>query len=81
MSTTAPPTTETSTRQQRTTPKSSFGPLLLRLHFYAGVIVAPFLLVAALTGLVYAFTPQIERAYYGDILVVDSPSGAVKPLS
>ena len=26
-------------------------PLVLRLHFYAGVFVAPFLLVAAVTGL------------------------------
>ena len=30
---------------------SPFGALLLRLHFYAGVLVAPFLVVAALTGL------------------------------
>jgi uncharacterized iron-regulated membrane protein len=28
-------------------------PLLLRLHFYAGVLVAPFLVVAAVTGLLY----------------------------
>ncbi|NEE56027.1 PepSY domain-containing protein, partial [Streptomyces sp. SID8455] len=31
--------------------------LLVRLHFYAGVLVAPFLLVAAVTGLAYTFTP------------------------
>jgi uncharacterized iron-regulated membrane protein len=59
----------------------SFGPLLLRLHFYAGVLVAPFLLVAALTGLAYAFTPQMERAYYADELVVAAPGDAVRPLS
>jgi uncharacterized iron-regulated membrane protein len=58
----------------------SFGPLLLRLHFYAGVLVAPFLLVAALTGLAYAFTPQMERAYYADEYVVTA-GDAAKPLS
>ncbi|MDT5043015.1 MAG: hypothetical protein QOE51_4000 [Actinoplanes sp.] len=40
----------------------SFGALLLRLHFYAGVLVAPFLIVAALTGLAYTLTPQLDQA-------------------
>ncbi|MEU6626080.1 PepSY domain-containing protein, partial [Streptomyces litmocidini] len=31
----------------------------------AGVFVAPFLLVAALTGLVYTFTPQLDQLVYG----------------
>jgi hypothetical protein len=30
-------------------------PLLLRLHFYAGVLVGPFILTAAITGLLYAY--------------------------
>lgn len=34
--------------------------LLVRLHFYAGVLVAPFLLVAALTGLAYTVAPQVD---------------------
>ncbi|CAL9337560.1 hypothetical protein SUDANB121_00211 [Nocardiopsis dassonvillei] len=46
-------------------------PLLLRLHFYAGVLVAPFVAVAALTGLVYVWTPQIEQAVYADLLTVE----------
>lgn len=66
-------------RPRRST--SSFGPLMIRLHFYAGLFVAPFLLIAALTGLVYTFTPQIERSYYGQILVVDHPTGAAQPLA
>src|SRR5690606_30409987 len=44
--------------------------LLLRLHFYAGVLVAPFLVVAAATGLLYTFTPQLEQAVYADRLHV-----------
>ncbi|WP_220447244.1 PepSY domain-containing protein [Nonomuraea deserti] len=36
-------------------------PLVLRLHFYAGLLVAPFLLVAATTGFLYAASVQIEK--------------------
>ncbi|MGW4240491.1 PepSY-associated TM helix domain-containing protein [Streptomyces sp. NPDC004749] len=39
-------------------------PLLLRLHFYAGVLVAPFLLVAAVTGILYAGSLQAEKIVY-----------------
>jgi len=41
-----------------------FGALLLRLHFYAGILVGPFILVAALSGAFYAATPQLEQALY-----------------
>jgi uncharacterized iron-regulated membrane protein len=41
-----------------------FGALLLRLHFYAGLLVGPFILVAALSGALYAATPQLEQALY-----------------
>ncbi|CAL9355536.1 PepSY-associated TM helix domain-containing protein [Streptomyces sp. Tu 3180] len=45
-------------------------PLILRLHFYAGVLVAPFLLVAALTGLLYAASFQAEEIVYDHELTV-----------
>ncbi|MGW7693083.1 PepSY-associated TM helix domain-containing protein [Streptomyces asiaticus] len=48
-------------------------PLVLRLHFYAGVLVAPFLLVAAVTGLLYAGSFQAEKLVYGHELNV--PAG------
>lgn len=48
--------------------------LLLRLHFYAGVFIAPFLLVAAVTGLFYTAMPQVEKTLYQDELKV-SPRG------
>ena len=35
-----------------------------RLHFYVGLFVGPFLLVAAVTGLLYVLTPQIEDILY-----------------
>lgn len=47
-----------------------FGALLLRLHFYAGVLVGPFILVAALSGALYALTPQLEQIVYADQLHV-----------
>jgi uncharacterized iron-regulated membrane protein len=43
-------------------------PVVLRLHFYAGVLIGPFLLVAALSGALYALSPQLERVMYADIL-------------
>ncbi|MFI9454261.1 PepSY-associated TM helix domain-containing protein [Amycolatopsis sp. NPDC052450] len=42
--------------------------LFLRLHFYAGVLVGPFVLIAALTGVLYAVTPQVESWIYSDQL-------------
>ncbi|MGW4221090.1 PepSY-associated TM helix domain-containing protein [Streptomyces bacillaris] len=55
--------------------------LLARLHFYAGVLVAPFLLVAALTGLAYTLTPQLDQLVYGDRLRVERVGETVRPLS
>ncbi|MGP9785248.1 PepSY-associated TM helix domain-containing protein [Glutamicibacter sp. 287] len=48
----------------RTSSKGWFGQLLLRLHFYAGILIGPFILVAAVSGALYAITPQIEQAVY-----------------
>lgn len=44
--------------------------LVLRLHFYAGLLVGPFVLIAALTGVLYALTPQVESWLYADRLRV-----------
>jgi uncharacterized iron-regulated membrane protein len=53
--------------------------LLLRLHFYAGILVAPFIAVAALTGLLYAYAPQLEQVLYADQLRV-TPGDSALPL-
>lgn len=45
-------------------------PLVLRLHFYAGVFIAPFLLVAAFSGLLYAASFQAEKMVYAEELRV-----------
>ncbi|WP_314645738.1 PepSY-associated TM helix domain-containing protein [uncultured Microbacterium sp.] len=41
-----------------------FGALLRRLHFLAGVLVGPFILVAAASGALYALTPTLEQIVY-----------------
>ncbi|MCH9730858.1 MAG: PepSY domain-containing protein [Actinomycetia bacterium] len=58
----------------------SWRPLVTRLHFYAGVLIGPFIVVAAITGGLYALSPVIERWVYSDILFVE-PSGPATPLS
>jgi uncharacterized iron-regulated membrane protein len=54
--------------------------LVLRFHFYAGVLVGPFVLIAALTGVLYAATPQLESWLYADQLRVPESTSSV-PLS
>jgi uncharacterized iron-regulated membrane protein len=49
---------------------------VLRLHFYAGVLVAPFLLVAAVTGFLYAGAFQAEKIVYAHEMTV--PAGDTK---
>lgn len=60
--------------------KPGLRPLLTRLHFYAGVLVAPFILVAALSGALYAVTPSLEPLIHGDQMRTDS-RGPAAPLS
>jgi uncharacterized iron-regulated membrane protein len=54
--------------------------VVLRFHFYAGVLVGPFVLVAALTGVLYALTPQLESWLYHAELSVPV-SGRQLPLA
>ncbi|MFJ9905488.1 PepSY-associated TM helix domain-containing protein [Streptomyces sp. NPDC101152] len=62
-------------------PWASLRPLVLRLHFYAGVLVAPFLLVAAVTGFLYAGSLQAEKLVYAREMTVTKVAGAKLPLS
>ena len=61
-------------------PWAPLRPLVLRLHFYAGLLVAPFLLVAAVTGFLYAGSFQAEKLMYSHETTV--PVGDAKlPIS
>jgi len=62
----------------RTEPRwwTELRPLLLRLHFYAGLFVGPFLLVVAVTGLLYTLTPQLEEIVHGRELTAGTDHAA-----
>ncbi|MFG2576833.1 PepSY-associated TM helix domain-containing protein [Streptomyces sp. NPDC048481] len=70
----APQSAQTTPRSRG--PWAPLLPLVLRLHFYAGVCVAPFLLVAAVTGFLYAGAFQAERLLYAHEMTV--PVGAAE---
>ncbi|MEU5161503.1 PepSY domain-containing protein [Streptomyces sp. NPDC020875] len=65
------------TESERETPTGSawsrLRPLVLRTHFYAGLLIAPFILLAAVSGLLYALSFQAEKIVYRDELTV--PAG------
>ncbi|WP_033344005.1 PepSY-associated TM helix domain-containing protein [Catenuloplanes japonicus] len=65
---------------RRANGSSAFGALLLRLHFYAGILIAPFLVVAATTGLLFVSTPTLDRIIYSQELLVDDASGETVPI-
>lgn len=51
------------------------------LHVYAGIFIAPFIFITALTGFFYAATPQIEKSIYKDVLYIEQTSSKTQPLS
>lgn len=53
--------------------------LFWRIHFWAALIASPFALIAALTGILYIFTPQIEAVLY-DKLDHVTPVGIMRPI-
>ena len=48
-----------------------------RWHFYAGLFVAPFLLVLALTGAIYTFQHEIEDWWYRDLVQTPACASAL----
>jgi uncharacterized iron-regulated membrane protein len=55
--------------------------LLTRLHFFAGIICAPLILVAAVTGLFYAVAPTVEQVNNHDMLTAPEQHGVAVPVS
>ncbi|RMU85631.1 hypothetical protein ALP22_05555, partial [Pseudomonas coronafaciens pv. porri] len=51
-------------------PAVSFYNLAWRWHFYAGLFVAPFMILLSLTGIIYLFKPQLDNLMYSDLLYV-----------
>ena len=59
--------------------RSGLRPILARLHFYAGIIAAPLIIVASLTGLGYALAPTLENTLDRDLLTVAAPAAGATP--
>lgn len=76
------PMTSTSVRTPPPVEPGSRSPwlraLALRIHFYAAIFVGPFLLIAALSGALYALTPQLEKIVYAEELTASQ--GPAAPL-
>ncbi|GAA4544453.1 PepSY domain-containing protein [Pseudonocardia xishanensis] len=65
---------------QRARRKPVLRPLARRVHFLAGVLVAPFLVLACLTGLIYVISPQIHQGLYAHQLGADRENWPIRPL-
>lgn len=61
---------------------SNFWHSLLRLiHVYAGILIAPFIFIAAFTGFLYASSPQIEQYLYRQQLYIQAENQQPQQLS
>ncbi|WP_435867389.1 PepSY-associated TM helix domain-containing protein [Streptomyces xanthophaeus] len=78
---TAPPGSAPGAPRPRRGGWSALRPLFLRMHFYAGLLIAPLLFLAAATGLLYAGSWQAEKIVYADELTVARVGADVRPLS
>ncbi|GIG59917.1 membrane protein [Longispora fulva] len=81
MSSVLSPTAPPGAAPEPTRPIWSLTPLLRRLHFYAGLLVAPFLIVAAVSGLAYSVAPQIDDILYSDVLYSRTDTGPQRTLA
>lgn len=60
---------------------SSLRGVARRVHFLAGFVIGPFVVLLCLTGLVYVFSPQIHDDLYRSHLYVTEVRGEPKPVS
>lgn len=66
-------------RSEDDTPLSGAYRAVWRWHFYAGVIVMPFLLLLSLTGGLYLFKDEIDRAVYRPLIEVQASAARTAP--
>ena len=55
-------------------------PLLVRLHRYAGLTIAGFLLVAGLTGSLLAWNEELECLISPELFLINAPAGNPAPM-
>lgn len=68
----SPPPTSSASQRYR---------VVWRWHFYAGLFVAPVLLVLAITGSIYLFKEPFEEWRYQDVRTLAEPAATARPLS
>ncbi|MEV5412843.1 PepSY domain-containing protein [Thermopolyspora sp. NPDC052614] len=71
-STQAPPARDTGSQRYRA---------VWRWHFYAGLLVAPIVLILAITGSIYLFKDPFEAWRYSDVQTLSAPVTSPRPLS
>ncbi|MFD5429854.1 PepSY-associated TM helix domain-containing protein [Streptomyces sp. NPDC127084] len=71
------PDTATAAPAPRSSTWSALRPLVLRIHFYAGLLVSPLLFIAATTGLLYAVSLPAEKVLYSHELTADAGSATI----
>ncbi|MBD0337424.1 MAG: PepSY domain-containing protein [Cyanobacteria bacterium Co-bin13] len=59
------------------TPTNRLYQAIWRWHFYAGLWVIPFMLILAVTGIIYLFKPQLDTVMYRNLLFVQPTSAVV----
>ncbi len=59
-------------------PSNRFYRTVWRWHFYAGLFVIPFMLILAITGIIYLFKPQLDAAMYHNLMFV-TPAASTLP--
>ena len=59
-------------------PSNRFYRTVWRWHFYAGLFVIPFMLILAITGIIYLFKPQLDAAMYPNLMFV-TPAATTLP--
>lgn len=60
--------------EKRATGRSGWFRAVWRWHFFASFLVAPVLILLAVTGLIYLFRFQLEPLMHGDLMRTDPPS-------
>ncbi|MBC2680851.1 PepSY domain-containing protein [Corynebacterium sp. 4HC-13] len=68
------PETEKSTRPRRS--DSAWFSAFSRIHFIAGIFIAPLIFIAAFSGFFYAFAPSLEQLVYKDEITATSGTAA-----
>lgn len=74
-----PPTS--AKRRPTANPMTGLRLVARRVHFLAGIVVAPFVLVLCVTGLIYVFSPQIHDNLYHRQLYANAPISTPRPVS